>query len=302
MQDVKLTTTRLMLLLLLLSGAIFLLLYSGVLFFRGEEVWADSGKVRLHGELVLPRWGQGPFPAAVIVHGSGPSTWQEMRGYARRLVPLGMAVLIYDKRGVGESTGTYRSIGVSRSESLLGELASDASTWVDFLLRHPEVDADRIGLIGGSQAGWIMPLAAHRNPRIRYFVAISGPAVSCGAEIYFSQLTGDDPGPYRELQLSNQEIRSRLAGFRGPHGYDPVPVLSELEIPGLWLLGGMDRSVPTFATVSNLQRIMASSAVDYEIKEYPAGDHSLRNAQNGASIDYWRDLRAWLRRKGFVAN
>ncbi len=300
MLEVKLTKTRLLLLLLVLSGALFLLLYSGVLFFRREEVWADSEDVRLHGELVLPRWGQGPFPAAVIVHGSGRSTSQEMQSYARRLVPLGMAILVYDKRGVGQSTGTYRSIRISQCERLLGELARDASSWVDFLLHHPEIDGDRIGLIGGSQAGWIMPLAAQRNPAVRYFVSISGPAVSCGTESFYSQLTGDDPGPYRGLELADQEIRWRLAGFLGPHGYDPVPVLSELSIPGLWLLGGRDRSVPTFATVANLERIMAGSQVDYEIEVYPAGDHSLRNAQTGDSIDYWRRLRVWLRQRGFL--
>lgn len=298
----NLTRTRLLLILLGLSGAIFFVLYSGILFIRSREVWLETGDVKLHGQLFLPRWKEGPLPAAVIVHGSDPSTWQDMRLYGWRLAPQGMAVLMYDKRGVGESTGKYAPIGIRESSDRLLDLARDASAWVSWLAAQPEVDPARVGLIGGSQAGWVMPLAAVGNPRVHFIVAISGPAVSYGIEEYYSQLTGDDPGPYRGLNLSDGEIERRLSKFRGPHGYDPIPVLEKLRIPTLWLLGGRDRSVPTFASVANLERIRPRVSGEIEIKIYPLGNHNLQNADTGDTLEYWSDLRRWLRRKGFLGN
>lgn len=281
-----------------LAAAIVLVIHSGVLFIRGEEVLIRSGDVTLTATLALPRWERGPMPAAVIVHGSGPVHRRELRGYARRLVPRGMAVLMYDKRGVGDSGGTYGVVDVEESEAMLGLLADDAVSAVRFLMAREDIDASRIGLVGGSQAGWIMPLAASRASGLAFIVSISGPAVAFGEEIYYSQLTGDDPGPYRDL--SDAEIQRRLAEFDGARGYDPAPVLEKLTVPSLWILGGRDRSVPTHTTVANLNRIMAGTPATFDVKVYPNGDHSLRHAATGKRIDYWPYILDWLRERGIA--
>jgi len=71
-----------------------------------ETIRFDNDDVTLVGTLALPRWHDGPYPAAVIVHGSGAYPRWVHWLQAKQLVPHGMAVLIYDKRGVGDSSGT----------------------------------------------------------------------------------------------------------------------------------------------------------------------------------------------------
>lgn len=269
-----------------------ILVQSGVFLLRGERVTIHSGSVTLSGMLVSPRWRQEPFPAAVIVHGSGHVRWQDVRGYARRLAPEGMAVLLYDKRGVGGSGGELHTITVDQSDRELRLLAEDAAAAVDFLARRNDIDPTRIGLIGASQAGWIMPLAASRTDRVAFVVAISGPAVSYGQEVYYSQLTGEDPG--LEETLDNNEIDARMQAFHGPYGYDPLPVLRQLRIPSLWLLGDADRSVPTSLSVANLQSLQEEDSVPIEFDVYPNGDHGLRDVSNGKRIDTWPRIVDWL--------
>lgn len=274
------------------------LVRSGVFLLRGERVSITNGNDTLSGMLVFPRWKQGPFPAAVVVHGSGRVRWQDVKSYARRLAPEGMAVLMYDKRGVGGSSGEHRVISVVASEHELGILAEDAAASVNFLAHRDDIDAARIGLIGGSQAGWIMPLAAQLTDRVAFIVVISGPAVTYGQEILYSQLTGDDPG--LDQPLGDAEIVRRMQTFQGPHGYDPLPILRRLRIPSLWILGGADRSVPTYMSLANLEALQQENALPVEIDVYPEGDHSLRNAGNGDRIDYWPRIVAWLRETGML--
>src|SRR5262249_38161797 len=83
----------------------------------------------------------------------------------------GIAVLGYDKRGVGESTGDWR-------QASLQDLADDAIAAVRFLKARRDIDANRIGVFGGSQGGWIAPLAATRSADIKFVISICGPAVS----------------------------------------------------------------------------------------------------------------------------
>lgn len=283
---------------LALIAAVALVIQSGILFIRGERVTIDAGDVTLAATIAFPRWKKGPFPAAVIVHGSGRTTRGDLKGYARRLVPSGLAVLMYDKRGTGQSTGTYRVVRVPDSKRLLGELADDAVAAVRYLKARDDIDGSRIGLVGGSQAGWIMPLAASRSEKIAFVVSISGPAVTYGQEIYYSRLTGDDPGINEDL--TDDEIERRMAAFNGPHGYDPVPVLERLSIPSLWLLGARDRSVPTELSVRNLERIMDTRPGAFDVEVYAEGDHSLRDATTGKWIDYWPRIHTWLSERGFT--
>src|SRR5262249_56194043 len=90
---------------------------------------------------------------------------------------LGFATLSYDKRGVGQSTGTYtHDVNAQEFEKLAG----DALAGVALLRTRPEIDRRRIGFWGISQAGWIIALAAGRSPDVAYSVVGSGPAVSLG--------------------------------------------------------------------------------------------------------------------------
>lgn len=312
--------------LLLVGLAVAVILYLRLPWIRTETVHFQSGDITLAGTLALPRWHSGPYPTAVVVQGSGALSRWIYWGYAMHLVPHGMAVLIYDKRGVGASSGspaqstTWSLEGIATCGDMFGLLATDALAGVTFLKARDDVDPGRIGLLGISQAGWIMPLAASRSADVSFIVSISGPAVSCGMEDWYSQLTGEyhaypeahAPTPFADGELSDDEIERRLDEYDGPQGYDPIPLLSTLEVPTLWLLGGRDRSVPTSRSVANLEQLIADGA-PFEVKVYPGGDHLLIRRDNGdpsfdmslkltlfRRIDYWPDVWKWLALRGML--
>ena len=139
----------------------------------------SSGDVRLAGAFLRPEEG-GPFPAVVILHGSGPATFDEpaFRVHANAFVRGGFAVLVYDKRGSGRSTGDLDT-------SDYDDLAADAAAAVRFLRSRPDVDARRIGFLGRSEGGWVGPLAASRDPTIAYVILSSGSAVGPAEQTRF---------------------------------------------------------------------------------------------------------------------
>jgi dipeptidyl aminopeptidase/acylaminoacyl peptidase len=222
----------------------------------------------LAGTLYLPT-GEGPFPAAVWVHGSGKA---ERLGFGGDVVPglihAGVAVLSYDKRGVGESGGTCCP-GDGGDFDLL---AADAAGAVDALRARPEIDPDRIGLIGASQAGWVVPMAAVRSGHVAFVALADGPAVSYGEEHLYSKLTGEEGG--HPSGLSAEEIAARLA-TAGPSGFDPAPYLTQLTVPGLWLYGGADLSVPVDQSVAVLTRLREVKGKDFTVVVFPNAGHGL---------------------------
>jgi len=141
---------------------------------RTEEVRVvSSGDVTLAGTLFLPA-GDGPFPVVVFTHGSEPGR-RSMPGYtrwAKRLGKQGIAGLAFDKRGVGDSEGEY----VEAPD--LTVPAGDVLAWVGLLKERDDIRADRIGVLGWSQGGWVGPLAASLSDDLAFVVSISGPGVS----------------------------------------------------------------------------------------------------------------------------
>jgi dienelactone hydrolase len=243
-----------------------------------------SGDIRLAYTLDLPA-GAGPFPAIVMGHGSGTVTRHQGSSLARPLVDAGFAVLRYDKRGVSDSGGIYETAGnVANSERVFPILAGDMLAGVEFLKTRPEVARTRIGLFGVSQAGWIIPLAASRSPDVKFMILVVGPTVSVGVENYYSSLVEFSPS----ASLEDAYARSRV--YAGPHGYDPLSTLESLSTPGLWLLGGVDRSIPTPLTVEVLQSLQDSGR-PYRWIVYPGADHNLGGV--GFMADAVRFLEPW---------
>ena len=132
----------------------------------GGGTFFTSGDVRLAYALDLPP-GRGPFPAVVAGHGSGRTTRQQMAWLAGRWTAMGFAVLRFDKRGVGESSGTYVNVGTQGSPTVFPQLAADIAAGVRFLRERPDIDRRRVGLVGNSQAGWILPLAFDSTAGVR---------------------------------------------------------------------------------------------------------------------------------------
>jgi dienelactone hydrolase len=238
----------------------------------------ENAGARLAFSLDLPA-GSGPFPAIVMGHGSGLITRDQLRWMASRFTQLGFAVLRFDKRGVGESTGEYSGVGVSNGDRMFALLAGDMAAGVRFLRTRPEIDGRKIGLAGMSQAGWIVPHAARELGDATFMVILSGPVCSVGLENYYSELAEWSDRPL-------DEVYALLPNFKGPHGYDPVPVLQSLHTPGLWLLGVDDRSIPVRDTIVNL-KALAASGHPFEWRTYEGQGHSLSPA-------IWDDIGPWM--------
>jgi dienelactone hydrolase len=163
---------------------------------------------------------------------------------------------------------------------MFADLAGDMAAGVAHLRSLPDIDARRIGLMGPSQAGWIIPLAA-RTAKPQFMVIIVGPTVTVGEEIYYSRFAEGTTTPLAELS-------DILKAFKGPHGYDPRPVLEQLATPGLWLLGGADRSIPTPETVAILDALIAQGKPFSKVV-FPHADHSMRGANIWPEVDRWLD-------------
>jgi pimeloyl-ACP methyl ester carboxylesterase len=236
-----------------------------------------NGDVRLSYRLDLPE-SSGPVGAVVFGHGSGQQTKDSCRSLANGFLARGFATLCFDKRGVGQSTGTFVLVGARDSIPVFDDLASDIAAGVAFLRTRPEINPARIGLAGVSQAGWIVPLAAQKS-RPAFMVLLVGPTVSVGIEGFYSRLVEDTSAPV-------EDGYKQLPSFTGFHGFDPKPVLEALDVPGLWLLGGADRSIPTPATAAILDQLIASGK-PYSHVIFPGFGHNLGGAPLWPEIDRW---------------
>jgi hypothetical protein len=131
----------------------------------------QNGNLDLAGLLFLPD-GDAPFPGAVFIHGSGTSrrdnAWYLT--FVRELQANGIAVLLPDKRGSEQSGGDWR-------DTSFEVLATDTDAAIDLMSEIPDIDRDRIGLIGFSQGGFIAPVVASKPSDISYVASISGSGV-----------------------------------------------------------------------------------------------------------------------------
>ncbi len=156
--------------------------------FRPEQVRINNPTapgVVLAGTYSRPM-GPGPFPAVVLISGSGPQNRDEdvarhkiFLVLANDLNQRGIAVLRYDKRGLAGSTGDFAA-------ATTADFASDAKAAVEYLATRADVDKRHIGLIGHSEGGAIAPMVAVESPQVSFVVLMAGPGLS-GAEILLRQ-------------------------------------------------------------------------------------------------------------------
>jgi len=152
--------------------------------YRAEDVAYPGQGVDIAGTLTLPQ-DPGPHAAVLLVSGTGPQDRNsELFGHkpflllADVLTRAGYAVLRVDDRGVGGSGGVHAT-------STFDELTGDVVAGVEYLRGRPEIDPARIGLLGHSEGGYLVPLAAQRTP-VAFAVLMAGPAAS-GEEVLVEQ-------------------------------------------------------------------------------------------------------------------
>jgi pimeloyl-ACP methyl ester carboxylesterase len=154
-----------------------------------EEVTFNNGDITLAGTLTLPE-GEGPFPAVLLLTGSGQQNRDEelpivdgyrpFREIADYLSRQGYAVLRYDDRGIGGSGG-------DPTTATTEDFAEDARAGLAYLESRPEVDAKATGLLGHSEGAIIAAMLAAETPDVAFVVSLAGPAVS-GADVLVKQV------------------------------------------------------------------------------------------------------------------
>ncbi len=228
-----------------------------------EEVEFISREVWLAGSIVLPK-SEKVHAAVVFVHGSGKQS--RNLHLAKRFAANGIAALVYDKRGAGRSGGEYEG-NQSVSEKNITLLADDSIAALNVLREHPKTKDLPIGLTGISQAGWIVPLAAEKS-HVDFIVLWSGPVCKVSEEDIYSKYTSDQDG--ESVPTYDEALKSRKEKYIWPDflGKDsnPSDSLAKIDIPGLWIFGDKDGSVPVDLSVSRLQELIdAGHKYEYEI-------------------------------------
>ena len=145
---------------------------------RDEEVVFRHGDVSLAGTFIVPST-PGPHPAIVLLHGSGPLTRHSFGPWPRFFNALGMAVLVYDKRGTGASTGVRLDASTGAPKTLSpryypDDLADDALTALRFLQARADVERTQIGFWGSSEGGMLATQVAARSKEVAFAVDSSG--------------------------------------------------------------------------------------------------------------------------------
>lgn len=264
----------------------------------GGPIAVETEGATLAGTLSLPTVGATPFPAVVLVHGSGRTTRDDQRYQRDAWLGMGFAVLAYDKRGAGESTGEYDNVGVRTSPVRMPLLGRDALAMLRALRQRPGIDNTRIGFYGISQAGWIIPsaLGDSKPGEVAFAVVNSGPVGSVGQEDAYSEATGDGFRAHDDLTIP--EIDARVDAYAGPQGFDNLPALRRLRTPTLWLLGDDDESIPVRHAIHNLHHLIDDGA-PITLRIYPGARHGLFEPSGRAP--FWTDTVAWLVQRGLCA-
>lgn len=141
-----------------------------------ESITIESGDAKLAGTLLTPT-GAGPHPAIILLHGSGPLTRYSFGPYPHFFTSLGFAVLIYDKRGTGDSSGPrpYATLQDMRAfRDYPEELRDDVLAALRFLKGRADIDPKRVGLWGSSEGGMLTTQVAARSKDVAFIIDSSG--------------------------------------------------------------------------------------------------------------------------------
>lgn len=260
--------------------------------YKETQVAIPAQGAQLAGAITEPL-GVAPHPGIVIVHGAERGERYFYDVWVGVYASMGFAVLTYDKRGVGASTGSYP--GEFPTTDVLKVYADDAAVARDFLARWPGVDPSRTGFHGGSQGGWTVPLAIMRHGGGAFAVLVSAPATTVDQTDLWASFTGGGANPPSE---SNDQMLADVRRSSG--GYDPTSALRAMTVPAIWVLGTNDRTVPTAVCVELLN---AMHRPNFTVHLVPTGHGLLVNptglladddSSPGLAPDLVSTLREWF--------
>ncbi|MDQ5844199.1 MAG: lysophospholipase, partial [Acidobacteriota bacterium] len=290
--------------------------------FKQEEVSFRNGEVTLSGTLLLPLTKE-PHTAVVFMNGAGPEGRYGARFLAEYFTRYGIAALIYDKRGVGKSTGDWKL-------SDFADLAEDAIAGIHYLQRRKEINPKQIGLYGHSQGGMIAPLAASRSRDVAFIISGAGSAVpvyesdinSVTNQIRAKGIAGDELAEatefikmwvnvmrtgqgWEQFDAAMEKVREKKwfpmlhmppkdhwiwAFHRRIYDFNSADYWSQVNIPVLLIYGERDLYVPLAQTYLNLDRALSKARNrDYTIVVLPRASHSFNiEPEAGQPFEWWR--------------
>jgi len=243
-----------------------------------EAFFIEVDGDNLEAELFIPNGGAEQKPAVLFSPGSGDTIYQN---YGFGLVETyvldvflsrDMAVLLINKRGMGQSEGLYTSSSITgRAEELLAV--------VEKIKNHPRIDANNVGLIGHSEGGWVVSYAGAQNPEIAFFVSLAGPTITkmeqafdfYSYEAICAGLEGEEYDKYLEKRVNMTELGNKIGkitnfGLLGfdyrSQDFDPRNYLQEVEIPGLYIYGENDLLVLPDTNLERLDEIFEGGLPD----------------------------------------
>ncbi len=301
--------------------------------YKEEEIAFPNGKAKisLAGTLTLPR-APGPFPAAVLLSDSGPHDRDEsIVGHrpflvlADHLTRKGIAVLRFDKRGIGKSTGDY-------ANATTEDFAGDAEAALVYLKTRKEVDPKKTGLIGHGEGGVIAPLVAAHSSDVAWIVLLAGPGLNgedtllLQSELILKTAGVDDEQIAKTREFNKQTyalvrqekdtatLQAKLSDlvensgmsaslppaalqsqvrlmvspwFRFSLDYDPVPTLQKTVCPVLALNGEKDLQVAPKENLAKIQKALQDGGnKDFQTAELPGLNHLFQHSPTGSPTEY----------------
>ena len=248
-----------------------------------DTILVRNGSVTLAGTLDLPS-APGRHPVMVFVPGSGRSTREADRPAVDIALPQGIAVFRYDKRGLGQSTGTFEEVSTENSVRVLNDRASDVRAIVEYLATHARIRPDQIFLWGTSQGAWVAPLTASLTSRVAFVINVNGGGSPVGTVIEYGRQA-------QNQSLSIAELTQRAGAYAGPFGYDPRTMLAALRVPVLWIFGGQDRSTPTQLDIPRIEQLQNAN---FTVKLFPRMNHDMLDVDTGAfPVTLFPEVFAW---------
>lgn len=288
------------------------------------EVTIPVEGAELAARISLPS--EGPAPALVALHGAerGLKDWYLYEHLHQVLPPAGIAVVTFDRRGDGASTG----------ESSRGRFelqAEDALAVLQYAAELPEVDKGRIGLWGISQGGWVAPLAATMSPDVAFLVLVASVGVTPGEQMRWTSsfqagreygedaaeradrlwslaldwMRGADRAPLEAAVADGKEqewwpkafLPDELPGdeareeVRQELDFDPVPVFAAVDVPVLLFYGDQDEWIPVPESIAAWKK----ARPDADVITVPGTGHEPAVDEVVDSL-YERTMVDWLER------